>query len=243
MDKEFDRDSLGRYDGSEENPAYVAQDGIVYDVSGSRLWENGVHMKRHQAGQDLSADFAEAPHGTEVFERVRKVGRLRGGSEEENGESKEPESRLQGLLERYPMLRRHPHPIMVHFPIAFLYGALIFALLALLSGWPSFGVTAFHCLAAGIIFLLPAIGSGFFTWWLNYRSRLLKPIKIKIIGAIMLLLIGIPLFIWRLAMPNLLFSDPIWSALYLACLLIMTILVTVVGWYGGSLVFPIKKKE
>ena len=62
---------------TEDNPAEQPRfiyDGMVYDVSQSRMWKNGVHMGRHRVGQDLTQAMASAPHGPEVLERVTKVG-------------------------------------------------------------------------------------------------------------------------------------------------------------------------
>jgi len=47
--------------------------GKIYDVTGSRLWREGRHAKRHEGWQDLTSSLAGAPHGTEVFERFPVV--------------------------------------------------------------------------------------------------------------------------------------------------------------------------
>lgn len=47
--------------------------GKVLDVTGSRLWREGRHAKRHEGWQDLTSSLAGAPHGTEVFERFPVV--------------------------------------------------------------------------------------------------------------------------------------------------------------------------
>lgn len=50
-------------------PAFVAVNGIVYDVSGSRSWAGGNHKNQHNAGQELTHDITRlSPHG---------VGRIR----------------------------------------------------------------------------------------------------------------------------------------------------------------------
>ena len=48
--------------------------GKIYDVTGSRLWREGRHAKRHDAWHDLTDSLAGAPHGPEVFERFPVVG-------------------------------------------------------------------------------------------------------------------------------------------------------------------------
>ncbi len=80
--KEFTFEELARFNGAQGAPVYIAFRGRVYDVSGSGLWEGGEHMASHLAGRDLTDEFAEAPHGEEVFERYPQVGVLKIPSED-----------------------------------------------------------------------------------------------------------------------------------------------------------------
>jgi predicted heme/steroid binding protein len=68
---------LRRCDG-ESGPAYIAYQGVVYDVSDCPKWRLGLHENQHFPGQDLSSALVEAPHAAEVFSRpcVRRVGIL-----------------------------------------------------------------------------------------------------------------------------------------------------------------------
>jgi len=75
---EFDRDTLASFDGGDGRPVYIAYAGRVYDVTRSRMWAGGAHMKRHRAGEDLTADMEDAPHDSEVLKRFRQVGVLKG---------------------------------------------------------------------------------------------------------------------------------------------------------------------
>ena len=75
--EELDREALSKFDGSSGNPVYVAYQGKVYDVSRSKLWSGGAHMKRHGAGQDLTEDMEDAPHQPDVLKRFRQVGVLK----------------------------------------------------------------------------------------------------------------------------------------------------------------------
>ena len=61
-------------DGKDGRPAHVIFEDWVYDVTDSKMWKNGIHMKRHFAGADLSASLKNAPHGPEVLERVKDLG-------------------------------------------------------------------------------------------------------------------------------------------------------------------------
>lgn len=69
-------DELAEYDGKEGRPGYFAFGGKIYDASASRLWKNGVHMGRHNAGQDLTEALKLAPHGSEKITALPEVGRL-----------------------------------------------------------------------------------------------------------------------------------------------------------------------
>jgi predicted heme/steroid binding protein len=75
--KEFDRNVLAEFDGSDGKPVYIAFDRKVYDISKSRLWKGGSHMKRHHAGEDLTEDIELAPHGAEMLRRFPQVGVLK----------------------------------------------------------------------------------------------------------------------------------------------------------------------
>ena len=73
---ELTPDDLLLFSGQEKRKALVAVNGRVYDVTGRNLWRRGIHPGGHHAGHDLTNDFAKAPHGKEVFERVTPVGRV-----------------------------------------------------------------------------------------------------------------------------------------------------------------------
>lgn len=76
-DIEFTELELRQFDGQRGHPAYIAYDGVVYDVSQSTLWRRGEHKDLHYAGLDLTRALRKAPHDARVFERVPRVGRLR----------------------------------------------------------------------------------------------------------------------------------------------------------------------
>lgn len=68
------RKELEKFDGS-SGTTYIAYRGKVYDVSGSNLFEDGVHFE-HYAGQDLTEFLGDAPHDEKVFSRFPLVGEL-----------------------------------------------------------------------------------------------------------------------------------------------------------------------
>jgi predicted heme/steroid binding protein len=73
--RKFTLDELGKFDGKEGRPAYVAHKGKVYDVTDSSQWLEGDHLG-HAAGEDLTEQMEIAPHGEDVMERMKLVGVL-----------------------------------------------------------------------------------------------------------------------------------------------------------------------
>jgi predicted heme/steroid binding protein len=69
-------EELAQFNGQDGTPAYVAVSGVIYDVSSSKLWDNGNHEGVHQAGRDLTEDLKTAPHVRSVIERFPVVGQL-----------------------------------------------------------------------------------------------------------------------------------------------------------------------
>lgn len=237
--QEFDIAELEKYDGNNGRPVYVAYKGKVYDVSGSKLWCDGLHMKRHHAGQELTADIQGAPHEPDVLDRYPQVGTLK-KEVAEVAELEIPRT-LAWLLEKAPMLRRHPHPMTVHFPIVFAFSTTIFNILYLMTGIKSLEITALHCLGAGILFTVVAIATGLYTWWLNYMAKPLRAVNIKITFALILLAVQIITFIWRLKVPHVMDSIQGVNIMYLLLIVSLFPIVVVIGWFGASLTFPVEK--
>lgn len=73
--KEFTMDQLAGFDGKDGRAAYVAYQGVVYDVTESAMWGDGDHEGMHFAGADLTAEHDEAPHEVYVTD-FTEVGRL-----------------------------------------------------------------------------------------------------------------------------------------------------------------------
>ena len=68
---------LAQYDGLEGRKAYIAVDGVIYDVTEIPQWKEGLHMGRFQAGQDYSEEIrSESPHGTKMLDRAPEIGVL-----------------------------------------------------------------------------------------------------------------------------------------------------------------------
>lgn len=269
---EYDPETLAQFDGKDGKPVYIAHQGKVYDVSNSKLWKTGTHMRRHPAGKDLTPDIQAAPHGPEMLERFPQVGVLKDvaatrdtghlqdsgavrktgpakdagaipitGAPKESGSLGDTIPFIEGLLRRYPMLKRHPHPMTVHFPIVFMMAVPAFNVLYLLTGAKSFELTSLHCLTAGLLFTPLVMLTGLFTWWVNYLARPLRPVNIKIAVSVAMLLTAMILFSWRAVTPDLMHSFGVASAVYFLLSLSLIPMVVVIGWHGAKLTFPFER--
>lgn len=67
-------EELHSFDGREGRPAYVAFNGTLYDVTASRLWKEGSHLKKHLAGHDLTEALKTAPHKEDKILAMPRVG-------------------------------------------------------------------------------------------------------------------------------------------------------------------------
>ena len=72
-EKEFTIAELAKYDGKSGNPAYVAVDGIVYDVSISASWGGGTHFGLY-SGKDLTSQFKSCHNMMQILNKLPKVG-------------------------------------------------------------------------------------------------------------------------------------------------------------------------
>jgi predicted heme/steroid binding protein/uncharacterized membrane protein len=237
--KTLTEQELAHYDGKDGRPVYIAHEGNIFDVSASKLWRSGQHMKRHSAGMDLSVDIQAAPHDTSVLDRYPQVGVLA----REKVQEKIIPAWLEWLLAENPFLRRHPHPMTVHFPITFMLFNPIFNALFLMTGNRSFETTAFHCLGAGILFTVAAMATGFFTWWFNYMGKMMKPVAIKLPLSAIILIIAIVLLRWRWNVPDIMANLQGVNIFYFVLSLCFLPLISIVGWFGATMTFPIEKKH
>lgn len=238
--KEFTLEELKQYDGQEGRAVYVAYKGKVYDVSGSKMWRGGKHMNRHTAAMDLTAEFQNAPHKSDVLDRYPQVGVLK---DDQAAAASDSGPSMPAIVRKYPFLHRHPHPMTVHFPIVFSVFAPCFLMLYLIFGWQGFESASLCCLGASVFFTPVAIATGLFTWWLNYNSRIMKETLMKLVLPPILFIITLWAFIERVSTPGLMEKGFGEYWLYLFAVLLLFPLVGVIGWFGANLTFPIHKED
>lgn len=76
IELELTLEELAAYNGKDGNPAYIAVDGAIYDVTNSQRWKNGEH-NGYSAGQDLTEPIKNvSPHGISMLSRVPVVGKV-----------------------------------------------------------------------------------------------------------------------------------------------------------------------
>jgi uncharacterized membrane protein len=73
-------------------------------------------------------------------------------------------------------------------------------------------------------------------------ARMMKPIAIKIPLSLVLLVVAVILFFWRLNNPEVMDGVQSGSLIYLLLSLALFPMVSIVGWFGATMTFPVEKK-
>ena len=74
---ELTLEELAHFNGKDGMRAFVAVDGIIYDVTDSPAWKDGEH-NGNLAGKDLTKEIKEdSPHGIGKLENVVEVGKIK----------------------------------------------------------------------------------------------------------------------------------------------------------------------
>jgi predicted heme/steroid binding protein len=74
---ELSLEELTQFDGKEGRAGYIARQGIIYDISNSSKWKDGIHIGRHLAGGDLTEMPGQSPHGEAQVLAMPQIGKLR----------------------------------------------------------------------------------------------------------------------------------------------------------------------
>jgi len=233
---EIDKKELEKYNGRDGNATYVAAEGKIYDVSASRLWKNGVHMNRHHAGHDLTNEFGAAPHDTEVLQRFEQIGILKQTTDEQ--QQLPVPAWLAKFLESHPFLKRHPHPMVVHFTMVYFITSSIFLLwYYLINPSKSLLDAIFYMHVLGTISLPVTIFTGWLSWKVNYLGQPIGYIVRKIILTIIVVIFDMVVLISFIYQPEILVSPqgiqiiiPIFIFSYLP-------IISIIGHHGGQLVY------
>jgi len=237
------RQELGRYDGRDGKPAYIAYMGKVYDVSASPLWQGGEHEGLHRAGMDLTPMLENAPHGEEVFSRFPVVGMLDEPPQREGDTAsssvapavppdpqKQRRRKWQALYRKY-----HPHPMTVHFPIAFHLFASAMDLYFLYDTKAVYAAAVFYTFFAATVMGAVAMVPGLISWKINYGLSLGRPFVVKVTLATLMLIVGIVAIWFYLKNPSIVYVPSAEGIFYHATVLLTGLGVIVLGYYGGKI--------
>lgn len=71
----FTLEELAQYNGKNGTPAYIAINGVVYDVTNNAVWASATHFGL-SAGKDLTSAFASCHAGSNILNKLPVVGNL-----------------------------------------------------------------------------------------------------------------------------------------------------------------------
>jgi len=229
-------EELVQHDGKDGRPAYVAYKGKVFDVTASKLWRKGLHVRAHKAGSDLTTAMLAAPHEDDVMSRMPQIGILI------------TEDEANGLvLAQTPWwvqlsLDHHLHPIAVHFPTALGAVAPLFALLSLFfigsETYYTLQAVAFWNLVICALATVPAVITGVISWYYSYSAVWTPIYRIKwTFSGILLVLTYAAISVRIFAMNS---PEPTGVTFWLYSVLVISHapVVIVLGHYGGKITFP-----
>jgi len=220
-------DELKQYNGQNGQKAYIAYKGKVYDVTSSPLWKNGSHQNMHKAGNDLTDMLKNAPHGEEVFARFPMVDTL--------DHNREKKFDWVAWYRKY-----HPHPMLVHFPIALHLFAAGADLIFLFHQTASFAAAVFYTFFVATVMGALAMVPGILSWWINYKLAFTYIFVIKLLFSTITLLLGIVAILFYLEDPEIVYGTELNGILYHSIVLFTGITVIVLGYYGGKITWPQK---
>mgnify|MGYP000616029830 CR=1 FL=1 len=221
-------EKLKQYNGKNGQKAYIAYKGNIYDVSSSLLWKNGIHKKIHEAGLDLTDAVEKAPHAEEVFSRFTIVDTL----------EKETKSK-RDWVKSYR--KYHPHPTLVHFPIALHLFASGLDLIFLFHHKSSFATAIFYTFFVATVMGVLAMLFGILSWWINYSLAFTHIFLIKLslpIVTILLVIVGIMIYLDN---PDVVYLTNLPSILYHSIILLTGLTLIIVAYYGGKITWPDKE--
>jgi predicted heme/steroid binding protein/uncharacterized membrane protein len=222
--RRFTENELKEFNGEGGKPVYIAFKGKVYDVSNSRFWSSGKHQNRHSAGNDLTESIQNAPHNEKILVKFKVVGEL---VEEERTQS--------NLVIRLQKL--HIHPIAVHFSIAYSIAFSLLSILYLIIGEITFETASYYMLLLGLLSAPVTVLAGLFSWKTEYKSKMNKIFSRKLTFAAVFLVAITICFVWRTLNPQILTAGADVGFIYLAIAVSLTPIVTILGYYGGEIVY------
>jgi len=233
MDK-IKKEELEKYDGKQNNKIYVAYAGKVYDVTESRLWRTGEHLKTHKAGHDLTRGMAAAPHGPEVLDKFKQVAEL---IEEKEAKPTAPAFKTPPPLVAL-LLDRHPHPITIHFPIGLSLTGVLFTFLSLFLSSAALETAGLYNLIIAAATTPVSIITGLLSWSYNYSAIWTHIYRMKVLLSVILIILLAAALIIHLGVLPETSGNSLWLWSYRTVVFAIAPTVVALGYYGGKVTFP-----
>jgi rubredoxin/uncharacterized membrane protein len=130
-----------------------------------------------------------------------------------------------------------PHAVAAHFPNALLPTCFLFLLLTIFTGRESFENTTFYLLLIAFLATPPTFATGMIDWKTKYAGELVPIFRKKIVLGILLFVLGFIATAWRWNNPEVLSAGGFPACAYSLLILAMLGCVTLLGHYGGMLLF------
>ena len=131
----------------------------------------------------------------------------------------------------------HWHVFLTHFPLSLISTAFAFQVLHLFAYPECFELASNVLLVAGVISLVPTTWTGYHTWKHHYHAARASIFRQKIMIAVVLLMIGIPLSVWRIlyigSSPQAVLPGIHWP--YFLGTVLMLVGAMLEGYFGGRL--------
>jgi len=135
------------------------------------------------------------------------------------------------------------HPVAAHFPNGLVPTAVLFLLLALLTGNSNLDHAVFYLLVMVLAVIPVSMSSGIYDWRTRFHGERVLIFYKKIGLACTLLLLGLVAVFLRYEHPELLTEGGNGKWIYVGLVLAMLPVVTLLGHYGTKLAHKWKKKE
>ena len=133
---------------------------------------------------------------------------------------------------------RQIHPMFVPFASALFPVAFAAFCVYLATGFREFEEGAFVCALFGLLAIPATAATGLLDWWTHYKAYMTSVFRIKIVGALVLMLLATTTVLLRAYHPDLAVLPLVgfgWA--YLVLLAACSVTCVVLGYYGGKLIF------
>lgn len=140
------------------------------------------------------------------------------------------------------VLRRHLHPISVHFPNGLLPASVVFLVLGIFFGFAGFNEAGFYNMVFVLINMPVVMITGYLEWQRRYKGAKTVLFLTKIACSIVVLVSLLILVIWRFVNPAVTDPGSVDRLIFLSIAGAMLAAAGIAGHLGGKLVFAGREK-